>query len=278
MRIGKRQKHVPLEQSPPPGPFYPGQSPASSPTPGEASSDASTPTERNSLWRRLVRAAVTRRRAAEVLVVAGSLVVGGVGLWFGLTRHGTAAQVVPGTLQAEVLGTDQVSSLLGTTLLAGDSVAAPASAPTVDPTTCAVAAGPGSQAVYTRGWTLFESITYQDSKTDASHTVTQIIGNYGNNGQAAKVFKALAASVKGCTAAEVAGASDISKWTYSPGVSTTDTVTWKSVQSDGGGWACYHHAGLKGNAVMQVTVCEPGDGTAATEAIAGQFADKVGGQ
>jgi hypothetical protein len=213
-----------------------------------------------------------------VLVVVGSLVAGGVGLWFGLTRHGQATQVVPGTLQAEVLSPDQVSSLLGTTLLAGDSVAKPASAPTVDPATCEVAAGPGSQAVYTRGWTLFEAITYQDSKTDASHTVTQIIGNYGDNSQAATVFKALAAGVRGCTAATTTGASGVYKWTYTSGTSTADTVTWKSVQVDGGGWACYHHAGLKGNTVLQVTVCEPGNGTAATETIADQFAGKVGGQ
>ncbi len=214
-------------------------------------------------------------------MVVGSLVVGGVGLWFGLAEHGreAAPYVVPGTLQAEVLSPDRVSSLLGTTLSAGDSVAEPASAPTVDPAACAVAAGPGSQAVYARGWTQFESITYQDSIADASHLVTQIIGNYGANGQAATVFKALADGVKGCTTAATAtGASGVVKWTYDLETSTAATVTWKSLQVDGGGWACYHEAGLKGKAVLQVTVCEPGDGTAATVAIADQFSAKVGGQ
>jgi hypothetical protein len=214
----------------------------------------------------------------EALVVVGALVVGGVGLWFGLTRHGQVAQAVPGTLQAEVLSGDQVSSLLGTTLLVGDSVARPASAPSVDPTTCAISAGPGSQAVYTGGWTQFESVTYQDSKTNASHTVTQVIGDYGGSTQAAAVFKALAAGVKGCTAADITGASGVSAWTYARGTSTADSVTWKSVQVDGGGWACDHHAALEGKAVLQVTVCEAGDGTAATEGIAIQFADNVGRQ
>jgi|GEM_PF-2103504 len=218
------------------------------------------------------------RRAAEVLVIVGSLVVGAGGLWFGLTRTDQSSHVVPGTLQAEVLSTNQVSSLLGTTLLAGDSAAAPASAPTVDPANCAIAGGPGSLAVYTPGWTRFESITYQDSKTDASHTATQIVGKYGSAAQAATVFKALATGVKGCAAATTTGASGTYKWNYTAGTSAADAVTWKSAQLDGGGWACYHHAGLKGEAVLQVTVCEPGDGTAATEAIASRFADKVVGQ
>ena len=279
MRIGKRRNHVPQALSQPPEPPYPGESPASLPTPEAVPSDAATPTARNPLWKRLVRVAVARRRAVEVLVVVGSLVVGGVGLWFGLTRHGQAMQVVPGTLQAEVLSPAQVSSLLGTTLLAGDSVVGPASAPTVNPATCEVAAGPGSQAVYTRGWTRFGAITYQDSKTDASHTVTQIIGKYGDTSQATTVFKALAAGVKGCTAATTNGAGGIhASWTYATGKSTADTVTWNAVQVDTRGWACYHHARLKGNAVLQVTVCEPSDGTAATKTIADRFAGKVGGQ
>jgi len=216
------------------------------------------------------------RRVAEIVVVVGSLTVGVVGLWIGATRTSQAADVVPGTLQAEVLSTSQVSSLLGTTLLSGDSTAAPASAPTVDPASCAAAGGPGSQAVYASGWTRFESITYQDSKTDASHTATQIIGEYGNAAQAAAVFKTLATGVKGCAADTITGASGTNKWRYTAGTAAADAVTWKSAQLDGGGWACYHHADLKGVAVLQVTVCEPGDGTAATEAIASRFADKVG--
>jgi hypothetical protein len=141
-----------------------------------------------------------------------------------------------------------------------------------------VAGGPGTQAVYTAGWTRFESVTYQDSKTGASHTVTQVLGEYGSDAQAATVFKALATGVKGCATGTTTGASGAYQWNYAAGTSAADAVTWKSTQVDGGGWACYHHAGLKGEAVLQVSVCEPGDGTAATEAIASRFADKVGGR
>jgi hypothetical protein len=252
---------------------------APAPQPAPPPGPSARPRARSPLRKRLVRAVAARRRAAETLLVVGSLMVGGIGLWSGLTGHGpgAAGYVVPGTLQAEVLSPAQVSSLLGTTLSAGDSVAEPASAPTVVPATCAVAAGPGSQAVYTRGWTQFESITYQDSRTDASHLVTQIIGRYGDGGRATTVFRALADGVKGCSAATVTGASGAHPWTYTLGASAPDTVTWTSVQVDGDGWACYHRAALRSRSVLQVTVCQPGDGTAATAAIADAFFGKPGG-
>jgi hypothetical protein len=182
----------------------------------------------------------------------------------------------PGTIQASFLNIDEVSTALGFTLTTGGSTAEPPPALTADPTVCVAAVGPGTQAVYARGWTGFWSETFSDAYGD--HTVTQMVGLYPDTGQATKVFGALTNGVKGCTSAvRTDDDQSTSKWTYAVSTADSGTLVWTATQDAADGWACYRQARLKGKAVLQVAVCEAGDGKNAAATITDQFAGRIGG-
>ena len=186
--------------------------------------------------------------------------------------------VVPGTVQAAVLTPDEVSKLVGTTVVAGPVVDQPPAALTANPASCAVAVGPATASGYTQGWTVFLSTTYEDSAGAGDYTVTQTVGVYGTADQASTVFGKLGDGVKNCPSATRTDPSQGSvKWNYSVGTTTAGALAWTAAQDGGGGWGCYRQAELKGKDVVQVAVCEGGDGKAAAAQIAGQFAARVSG-
>jgi len=225
----------------------------------------------------------TRRRP---LIIALVLVVllGGGGLTWALwpSAKTPAAEnpqhVVPGTLQADILSPDDVSKAVGTTVISGSAVNQPPPALTANPTSCALAVGPATVTGYTKGWTVFYSTTYQDAAGAGDYTVTQTIGVYGDAGQSGAVFQSLAKGIAGCPSATRTDQNkNTVKWNYTVGSTTATQLAWTASQDSGGGWACYRQARLKGTAVLQVAICEGGDGTAAAAKIADQFAAKVSG-
>lgn len=186
--------------------------------------------------------------------------------------------VVPGTVQAAVLTPDEVSKLLGTTLIAGPQADQPPAALSATPSSCAVAVGPATASGYTQGWTVFLSTTYEDSTGSGDYTVTQTVGVYGSADQASAVFGKLGDGVKGCPSATRTDPNQGPvKWAYSVATTTSDTLAWSATQDAGGGWACYRQARLKGKDVVQVAVCEGGDGKAAAGQVADQFTARVSG-
>lgn len=218
-----------------------------------------------------------RRRWWIIAVVVVVLVAGGGVTWW---LWPSSADAVPGTVQASVLSADEVSKTVGQTLRSEHGISAPPPALPSDPPTCVVAVGPATEAVYGPGWTMFGSVTYQDSDSAADHTVTQVIGRYSTRDQAGQVFGSLSEGVRGCKSAVRAdedGGQRASKWFYTVDKNTADTVSWKATQVGGDGWACYRQARLKGRAVLQVAVCEAGDGSQAAATIADQFAGRVSG-
>lgn len=222
-----------------------------------------------------------RRLLIALAVVVVLLIAGGVtwGVW---PRHAAPpianpGHVVPGTLQAAVLTPDEASQILGTTVIAGPVVGRPPAALTVDPQSCAVAAGPATVSGYPEGWTVFLSTTYQDAAGSGDYSVTQTVGAYGSADQASGVFGKLADGVKGCQSATRTDGNNSVKWNYTVDTTSADTLAWKAEQDSGGGWACFRQARLKGKDVAQVAVCEGGDGKAATARIADQISSRLGG-
>jgi len=185
------------------------------------------------------------------------------------------AHRIPGTVQASMLGVDEVSARVGTELLNGGSTSEPPPPLSADPATCAVAVGPATQSVYAPGWTAFWSQTFSDANGD--HTVTQVLGLYPDDGQAGKVFATLTDGVKGCTSAVRTDEESTSKWVYAVDTADSGALVWTATQDAADGWACYRHARLKGKVVLQVAVCEVGNGKQAVAKIADQFAGRVGG-
>lgn len=226
------------------------------------------------------------RSNRTLLVIALVVVVlaAGGGLTWALWPTTKAApevstlHVVPGTVQAAVLSPDDVSKALGTTVIAGPVANQPPPALTADPATCAVAVGPATASGYTPGWTVFLSTTYEDSAGVGDYTVTQTVGVYGGTDQASAMFGKLGDGVKNCPSATRTDASQNPvKWNYTVGTATADALAWTAAQDAGGGWACYRDAKLKGKDVVQVAVCEGGDGKAAAAQVADQFAARMSG-
>ncbi|MFB7666928.1 sensor domain-containing protein [Kitasatospora sp. NPDC056138] len=219
-----------------------------------------------------------RRLVLPVALVA-ALTLAAVG-W--LTRLDQPAAIphhaVAGTVQADVLTPDQVSKLVGTALVSGPSVSKPPAELIVDPSSCAVAAGPATQSVYGHGWSAFLSTTYQNPAGVGEVTVTQVIGVYSDGDKADSVFRTLSDGLKACPfAVRTDPDRGTSAWAYKADPATQDTLGWTATQDTGDGWACYGQARLKGKAVIQVGLCEAGDGKPAATKIADQFAAKVNG-
>jgi hypothetical protein len=223
-------------------------------------------------------------KATLIVTLVVVVLAAGGGLTYALWPKDKAAptasprHVVPGTVQAAVLSPDEVSKALGTTVIAGPVVDQPPPALTADPASCAVAVGPATASGYTPGWTVFLSTTYQDSAGVGDYTVTQTVGVYGSTDQASAMFGKLGDGVKNCPSATRTDPSQGPvKWDYTVGAATADTLAWSAAQDAGGGWACYRQARLKGKDVVQVAVCEGGDGKAAAAQVADQFAARVSG-
>ncbi|MEO3777200.1 sensor domain-containing protein [Micromonospora sp. B11E3] len=207
--------------------------------------------------------------AATVLLLVG------VGYWVWPRNE---LRVVSGTVQASVLDAEEVSRLVGVTLASDVSASEPQPPLTADPPRCVMAVGPATQAVYGRGWTAFLSATYQDSEAVPDNTVTQVVALYPDGDQAGKVFRSLAEGVRICNSAVRTDPNQTtSSWTYQLGATGSDIVTWTATQDGAGGWACHRQARLKGTAVLQVAVCQAGDGGPAAAKILDRFADRVKG-
>lgn len=225
-------------------------------------------------WGRLATAAVS---AVTVAVTLG-LVGGCTSSVDGAPRSNPSVHLVPGTIQASFVSMDAVSSMVGVTLESSSGSSQPPAPLPGDPASCAVAVGPGTQSVYGPGWTVFGSAMYQDSDSVADHAVTQVLGKYSTAAQAATVFATLTDGIKGCPSAVRTNADQSSStWTYEVSTATSDALSWTATEAAADGWACYREARLKGAAVLQVAVCEAGDGQSAAQQIAGQFAGKVSG-
>ncbi|GAA2155537.1 hypothetical protein GCM10009760_55570 [Kitasatospora kazusensis] len=188
------------------------------------------------------------------------------------------ARLVVGTVQAELLSPQQASVLAGVSLGPGATSHEPPPAIAAVPSSCAVAVGPVTRTVYGNGWSAFLSATYQDAEGTGSYTVSQAIGVFPDNGKAAGALKVLTDGLGRCpSSSRTDGAGRTSKWAYKTYEPTPVAVAWTATQDGGGGWACYRQARLKGPALLQVAVCEAGDGQAVASKIADGFAGKVSG-
>jgi hypothetical protein len=269
--LGEASAAPPQQQPSPPPQQQPSEQPPSGPTGQSGSSGPSGPSQRSN------RAVLAIALAVLLLAAAG-------GVTFAMWPAGKAApassplHVVPGTVQAAVLSPDEVSKAIGTTVIAGPQTVAPPAALTADPASCAVAVGPATVSGYTSGWTVFLSTAYEDSAGTGDYTVTQTVGVYGSADQASGVFGKLGDGLKNCPSATRTDPSQGPvKWNYSIGTATADTLVWTATQDAGGGWACYRQARLKGKDVVQVAVCEAGDGGSAAAQVAEQFTARMSG-
>lgn len=184
------------------------------------------------------------------------------------------ALTAPGTVEASFLPVDDVSALVGATLVSQNSVAAPPGPLTADPPACTVAVGPATEAVYARSWQRFGSVSYQDST--AEHVVIQVLGAYPDESMAKSALTTLTTGLGQCKQAVRTNRDQgTAKWTYVVDATTDDSVAWTATQDGGEGWMCSRQARRTGKALLQVSVCQMGDGKQTVLTILDRFASRV---
>ncbi|WP_035858417.1 sensor domain-containing protein [Kitasatospora cheerisanensis] len=207
------------------------------------------------------------------------LVLIGVGWWLWPEQPtGIPPHVAAGTVQADLLGADSVSRLAGTTVVAGSQSGRPHAALNAAPSDCAVAAGPTTQSVYGPAWKAFLSATYQDAGGSGAYSVNQTLGVFPDADTAGTALQRLTDGLARCSSATVTDqAGRSSKWTYTARPATESAVVWAAAQDGAGDWACFHQARVKGASLLQVAVCQAGDGASTASKLADELAGKVTG-
>ncbi|MEV4615481.1 sensor domain-containing protein [Kitasatospora sp. NPDC049258] len=214
-----------------------------------------------------------------VAAVVPCLGLTGIGWWVWPQQPtGLPPHVAAGTVQADLLSADSVSRLAGTTVVAGPQSDRPHTALNVAPSDCAIAAGPTTQSVFGQGWKAFLSATYQDAGGTGAYTVNQTFGVFPDTDTAGTAFQRLTDGLSTCPSATVANQSGrSSKWAYTARPAAENALVWAAAQEGAAGWACVHQARVKGATLVQVAVCQEGDGTSTASKITDELAGKVTG-
>jgi hypothetical protein len=192
----------------------------------------------------------------------------------GQTVQGAPVQALPG----DVVDAATVNRILGVPLANSTVDDSPPDRIDVAPSSCVVAAGPSTTAVYDDGWTRYQLVTMQEAPDYWDHSVTQTVGHYDTTREASKVFEALTSGLKDCSG-EVTSTDALdevqSTWTFDVTDSADDTVTWTATQTDADSeWACFRQARLTGSSVVQVAVCQVGNGAPAASQLADELVKK----
>lgn len=212
--------------------------------------------------------------------VVSCLVTAGIAwaIWPGQLPAPVPSRLASGTVQTGLLTPDQVSRVTGVPVIAGPQADQVPAEVAVTPLACAAAAGPSTQAVYGHSWTRFLSATYTDAGGSGGYTVNQVVGGFSSSNGASAAFGRLTGGLAQCSSSTTTGqAGRTTKWAYKTYPATPIAVAWTAAQADGGGWSCYHQAQLSGKALVQVAICEGGNGAPATSALVGALSRKVSG-
>ncbi|WP_285738399.1 sensor domain-containing protein [Kitasatospora phosalacinea] len=214
-----------------------------------------------------------------VAAVVPCLLLAGAGWWFWPQQPtGRPPHIAAGTVQADLLDADEVSRLAGTALVAGPRSDRPHAPLATAPADCAVAAGPTTQSVYGQAWKAFLSATYQDAAGSGSYTVNQVIGVFPDGAKATAAFRTLADGFAKCPSSTLTDqAGRTSKWTYTAHPASEVAVAWTAAQGEAANWACYHQARVKGASLIQVAVCQAGDGGPTAFMITDELTGRVTG-
>jgi hypothetical protein len=183
-----------------------------------------------------------------------------------------------GSIDAALMSTHDAGGRIGSALSYRLDARKPPAAQSVTPPECQSAAAPVSDLVFGNSWTDFRLSTFQENANTWDHSLTQAVGRYDNGDRARDAFAKLADALKTCGDKEIAvldaGVVD-SKWRDHVDVSTTDTVRWSAEQTDATGWSCYREARVKQAVLLQVALCQSGNGQPAATAIADKLAAKL---
>jgi hypothetical protein len=108
------------------------------------------------------------------------------------------------------------------------------------------------------------------------HSVTQTVARYPDQRAAEKVFDGLTAWLNRCLDKPAVSTDTLdesqSQWRFIVEHAGANTARWTATQTDGDNWGCYHEARLTGSWVLQVAVCQVGNGQPTAVNIIGKLA------
>ncbi|MQY24862.1 sensor domain-containing protein [Nocardia aurantia] len=184
-----------------------------------------------------------------------------------------------GSIDAALMSMHDAGGRVGSALWFRIDAGKPDAAQSVTPPDCQVAATPASDLVFGNSWTGFRLSTFQENANTWDHSLTQAVGRYDNAERARDAFAKLTQGLTTCGDKEIAvlGTADAvdSKWRNHIDVSTGDTARWNAEQLDATDWRCYREARLKEAVLLQVALCQSGNGQPAATAIADKVAAKL---
>ncbi|MEV5833587.1 sensor domain-containing protein [Nocardia sp. NPDC052112] len=203
---------------------------------------------------------------------------------FGITGcsavRGTATEnYAPGSIDAALVSMRDAGAEVGSPLWFRVDDTKPVAVQPVTPPECQTIAGPASDSVYGNAWTQFRLATFQETSNTWDHSLTQAVGRYENSDRAREAFTKLSDALTACGDKEVAvlGSGEVadSRWRNHADARTADTLRWNAEQLDAPTWRCFREARLKQSVLLQVALCQAGNGQPAAAVIADKLASKL---
>ncbi|MFE9581444.1 sensor domain-containing protein [Nocardia sp. NPDC006044] len=187
--------------------------------------------------------------------------------------------LTPGSIDAALIGLADASVEVGSTLMSRVDATKPVAAQPTTPPECGTGASPASEAVYGSEWTQFRLTTFQESSSTWDHSLTQAVGRYAGPEQARGAFLRLSDALVACGDREtvVIGAGGVtdSKWRNHGDVTSGEVLRWNAEQLDATTWRCFREVRLKQATLVQVALCQSGNGQPAAAAIADKLSSRL---
>jgi hypothetical protein len=207
--------------------------------------------------------------------------VTGIGLAAGLALAvpASAGPSDPGVVNYAVLGKGSVGNIVGAPMRFAWTFTDPFQSYYVDDPVCNNWADIGLTEVYADpDLASFNGAVTQTSDNDQGHYVKQAIGVFATNDAADRAFHRVVDRTVGCSGQTTAMHLDnftTQVWTYTGGPATATDSDWVK-QEAGTDRRCFVTTRTRENVLLQVKVCQSGNGGPAVNVLAGAMQNTLG--
>jgi hypothetical protein len=208
----------------------------------------------------------------------------GVGLAAGLSLTAPAVTASarpsdPGVVNYAVLGKGSVGNIVGAPMRFESTFTDPFQSFYVDSPVCNNWADIGLPEVYLDpDLASFNGAAAQDSATDMTHFVKQVVGVFATNDAADRAFHRVVDRAVGCSGQTTAMHLDnltTEVWSFTGGPATATDADWVK-QEAGIDRRCVTTTRKRENVLLQAKVCQPGNGGPAVNVLAGAMQNTLG--
>jgi hypothetical protein len=203
----------------------------------------------------------------------------GLAVGLSLAAPANARPSDPGVVNYAVLGKGSVSNIVGAPMRFDSTFTDPLQSFYVDDPVCNNWADIGLPEVYADpDLASFNGAVAQESATDMTHLVKQVIGVFATTDAADRAFHRVVDRTVGCSGLTTAMHLDnftTQVWTFSGGPATATDADWVK-QEAGTDRRCFTTTRKRENVLLQAKVCQPGNGGPAANVLAGAMQNTLG--